>query len=114
MTVIVIVVTLIAVVFVLPVAPAIIYIVSGVGVPIRVDPFPIMKTRHAEGFTTNPDVVRPQIVVHTADDADVFVTVPDVIIRIHVHRYHRRRRFHGNAAIRADHAAGNQGRDRQN
>ena len=86
---------------------------NGMGVPIRMHPFPIMKTRHTEGLTTNPDMVWSQIVILTAGDADIFVTVPDVIIRIHLHRDRRRRRFHSDAAIGTYRATGKPSRDRE-
>src|SRR5579862_5879591 len=78
-------------------AVAVTIIVNGMVVPIRVIPFPAMKALKPPWFTNNPDLARSQIVILTADNADVFVTVPDVIIRIHSHRHHGRGRFHGHA-----------------
>jgi hypothetical protein len=92
---------------------AVMFIVNGMSVPIRMIPFPAVKAPKPPWFTNNPDMARSQIVILTADDADVFVTVPDVIIRIHSHRHHGRGRFHGHTAIRSYNAAGYQCRGRQ-
>ncbi len=95
------------------VAAAVEFIVNGMVAPIRVIPFPAMKALKPPWFTDNPDMARAQIVILTADKADVFVTVPGVIIRIHPHRYHGCGRFHGHAAIGPDHAPGHQCRGRE-
>jgi hypothetical protein len=92
---------------------AVVFILNGVGVPIRMISFPIMKTCHAKGFATQPDMAWSQIVILTANDADVLIAVPVVIVRIHPHCHHGRGCFHGHAAIGPDHAAGHQCRGRQ-
>lgn len=79
-------------------------IVNGMIVPVWMIPFPAMKALKPPWFTTEPDIAWPQIEINTAHQAHIFVTVPDVIIRIHTHRHHRRGRFHGHAAIGPNHA----------
>jgi hypothetical protein len=79
-------------------------IVNGMVAPICVVPFPAMKALKPPWFTTEPDIAWPQIEIDTAHHAHIFVTVPDVIIRIHSHRHHGRGRFHDHAAIGPNHA----------
>jgi len=79
-------------------------IVNGMVVPIRMIPFPAMKALKPPWFTTEPDIAWPQIEIHPAHQAHIFVTVPSVIIRIHSHRHHGRGRFHDHAAIGPNHA----------
>lgn len=55
-------------------------VTNGMGVPIRVDSFPVMKTRRANGIKWQPDVPGSQIVILITDDADEFNTIPDVSI----------------------------------
>jgi len=91
-------------------------IANGMGMPVRMVSFPSVKAIQSPGFTTQPDIARPQIEIDTAHKADVFVTVPDVIVRNPcVNRNHGRRcrsRDHQgpeiNPSIRLNDAAGYQ------
>jgi hypothetical protein len=70
-------------------------IANGVFPPISMFSFPSMKALKPPRFTTQPDMARPQIEIDTTDQTDVFVTVPDVIVRnLNYHRlwfYHHGR-----------------------
>jgi len=105
----------IPVVVVSTVVVAVTFIVNGMVVPIRMNPFPVMEARQAEGFTNDPDIARSQIVIATANDTHILVAIPNVIIRSrHLHRYRGwRRRFNHHATIRPNDAAGHQGQGRQ-
>jgi hypothetical protein len=69
----------------------VVIVVDGVFAPITVFPFPSMKTLQPEWLTGNPDITRSQIKILIPNDANVFVTVPDVTVR-NRHRARRRRR----------------------
>src|SRR5271170_3327627 len=61
--------------------PSEIVIANRVGPPIGMASFPSVKTIHPEWVADQPDTARSQIVILGADKADVFVTIPDIIIR---------------------------------
>jgi len=68
----------------------------GVRAPIHVASFPPMKARQTYWIASNPDVVGTQVEILVANDADVFVTVPDVGVRnADLHRYRGRGNLHG-------------------
>jgi hypothetical protein len=71
---------------------AINFIVSGVSAPIGMDFFPVMKASQSNRVANDPDVARSQIIVLTADDADKFDTVPNIIIGIYLRSYRNWRR----------------------
>ena len=59
---------------------AVMVIANGVAPPIRMPAYPAMKTSQPDGIADYPDVAGPQVVILVANDADIFVTVPNVII----------------------------------
>ncbi len=84
---------------------AVTVIVNGMVVPIWMIPFPTMKALKPPWFTTEPDIAWPQIEIHTAHQAHIFVTVPDVIVRnLHHRHWWRSGRFNDHAAIGPNHA----------
>jgi len=69
-------------------------IVDGVFPPVAMISFPTMEPFHPVPITRNPDIAGSQIKIRTTNHPDVFKTVPDVIVRNHIHcHYWRRRRF---------------------
>ncbi len=56
-------------------------VASAVAPPIRMVPCPIMKTPQPDGITNQPDIARSQIDILVANDADVFITIPDIHVR---------------------------------
>lgn len=78
---------------------AVAIIAGGVLSPIMMMAFPFVKMFDAIFVKGHPDVSRPQIDVFTVDHADVFVAVPDVIIR---HEYDVTRRLYLDNAMRCD------------
>src|SRR5579864_7065090 len=69
-------------------------IVNGMGAPITVVSFPSMKTLEPEWVGEQPDIAGPQIIILAANETDVFVAIPDVIVRNHYRpcfNLHRRR-----------------------
>src|ERR1700733_5245162 len=69
------------------------FIANGVGAPIRMSFFPVMKACHANGIEWQPDITGAQIIVLAADNTYKFDTVPDITVRNRrLHRYCRRRR----------------------
>jgi len=85
---------------------AVMFVGDGMGMPIRMNSFPVMKALKPPWFTTEPDIAWPQIEIHTAHQAHIFVTVPDVIVRNRHHHRHRwrSRRFNDHATIGPNHA----------
>jgi len=63
------------------------FIVNGVAAPIRMDSFPVMKTRQARRIQDEPDAVGAQIIILSAHNTHIFITVPDITIG---NLYHRR------------------------
>ena len=58
----------------------IILIANGVVAPVRMDSFPVVKACHTNRIKRQPDIAHSQIKILSADNADIFVTVPDVSI----------------------------------
>jgi hypothetical protein len=56
-------------------------IAGGVASPIGMPSFPSMKAVYSEWVGDNPNVSRTQIEILIADKADVFITIPNVIVR---------------------------------
>jgi hypothetical protein len=87
-------------------------IANGMGSPIGMASFPAMKTLEPDWIGNEPDMIRSQIVVLIANDADVFVSIPDVVVRNGCLHRHRRRRFdrhpntHPHASVWPHDAAG--------
>ena len=68
-------------------------VADGVPAPIRMASFPSMETLQPVRFSDHPDIAGTQITILVANDADVFVAIPDVIIGDHYwFRNHHRRR----------------------
>src|ERR1700761_3628259 len=65
---------------------AILFIADGVSAPISMPSFPVMESCHAGGIQSQPDVVRPKIIILVAHHPDVFVAIPNIRIRNpHIH-----------------------------
>lgn len=56
-------------------------IANGVRSPIRMEPFPVMETRQADGIASHPDIARPEVKTGVADESHVFHPIPDVGVR---------------------------------
>jgi hypothetical protein len=65
-------------------------IADGMAPPIRMASDPDMETIQADRVAKQPDITRPQIIILVADETNVFITIPYVIIRYH-HRLRCRR-----------------------
>jgi hypothetical protein len=59
--------------------------------PIRMTSFPAVETLKPERLTRDPDIPRPQIEILVANQAYVFVAIPDIAVR-NIDRLWRRRR----------------------
>lgn len=66
------------------------YVVRRMRPPIRMASFPGMETFQPRRVANDPHVAGPQIIILVAHDADIFVTVPNVIVRDHHDRNRRR------------------------
>jgi hypothetical protein len=65
-----------------------IHVDGGMGAPIRMSPFPIVKSREPIRVAIDPDVAGSEIIICAANNADKFDSVPDISIRnAHFHRY---------------------------
>ena len=89
--------------------------------PVGMDADVGMEMIQAHGIAEEPDVAGSEVVILIADDADVFIAIPDIGIGHDIHGRDRRRgRLHDgrrgsddngfkcHAAIRTDDAAGDQ------
>jgi hypothetical protein len=64
---------------------------NGMGAPIGMDALPVIETVQADGIHHDPGVTGAEVVVLATDDADIFITVPIVIIGRNGYGYDRRR-----------------------
>jgi len=63
-------------------------IANGVVSPIRMATFPTMETIQPERVTDQPEIARSQVEILATNETNVFVTIPDIIIRNHhCHRW---------------------------
>jgi hypothetical protein len=53
-------------------------VADGASMPIRMAPFPSVKTAQSEVVTDQPGSSRPQVIIRAAHQADVFVAIPDI------------------------------------
>ena len=89
-------------------------IANSVFPPVSMVPFPSVEAFQPPRFTTQPDIARPQIEIGSAYQADVFVTVPVIIVGNFIHHHDRRRRVHNHSCpethppIRLNNAPGNE------
>ena len=68
-------------------------VTNGMAAPIGMAVFPAVETIDAEGIADQPDIAGSEIEILVTHEADVFVTIPDVIVRNGHHRWcdnHRR------------------------
>jgi hypothetical protein len=65
-----------------PVGPVMV-VADGVVPPVRMAAFPAMKTLQPEGVAEEPEIAGPEIVTLIPHEPDIFVTIPDVIVRNH-------------------------------
>lgn len=56
--------------------------------PIRMASYPHMKAVQSHWIANQPDIAGPEIVILVSNDTDIFITIPDVIVRYH-YRIHR-------------------------
>jgi len=62
---------------------------SGVRAPIRMDFHPVLKPREPDGIANNPNVAGTKVIILVANNTNIFIAVPDVVIR-NAYRDHRR------------------------
>jgi len=51
--------------------------------PVRMASDPYMETIQTDRIAKQPDITRPQIIILVADETNVFITIPYVIVRYH-------------------------------
>jgi hypothetical protein len=68
-------------------------VMRGMGAPGRIRLFPSLETMHTGWVHHHPDVAGSQIIILAPDHADVFTSVPHIVVWSGCHR-HRRRRNH--------------------
>ena len=78
-------------------------IANGVVPPINMFSFPAMETLLTEGFTEQPDMAGPQIVILVTNQADVFVAIPGITVRNHYRVHFHRWRSHIDHGLRGHH-----------
>jgi len=77
-----------------------VFIVDGMRPPISVVPFPFMEARGAPGIEPDPHMVRPEIIIVAANDADIFNAVVHICVRNRLHDDYWRRRRGGHNSYR--------------
>lgn len=61
--------------------PSVIDVHDGMGAPIGVEAFVIVEASEPDIVAPNPDMVRPEIDIRAAHEADKFDAVPNIVIR---------------------------------
>lgn len=82
--------------------------------PVWMTPFPAVETLQPEWFALQPDIARAEIIILVTHEANIFIAIPNVVIRyLRLHRRSRGRHLNLTVGLHNATGQGNEGEGRQ-